>query len=251
MTWNPESTQRVEQVNLTATVASRSNPTTGLAGLQTRYRSSDGNTYGELEFPEVAPLVFPALDQLAAQTSVNDVKKKNKMAEHMSFIANYWDKRATAKYVSHQSAVMTCRRHLPTLASSYLILLTLVWKAMTNPDSVLARVPQEKFRSRYADPNNPAASGSLISFVSGGHLIPGPNARGLVGGIVSVVGQAVRGEPQGSEWARAKRINSANQYSRGNSDTPIGLISTPVGVCKKILKKARSLLFPTCTPKTT
>ena len=39
---------------------------------------------------------------------------------------------------------------------------------MKNPDSVLAKVPQEKFSSRYADPNHAAASGSLISFVPGG-----------------------------------------------------------------------------------
>lgn len=70
---------------------------------------------------------------------------------------------------------------------------------MKNPDSVLAQVPKEKSNSRYADPNNPAASGSLISFVSGGRLIPGPSSPGLVGGIASVVGQAVRGEKQGSE----------------------------------------------------
>ena len=105
MTWNPDSTQRVEQVNLTATIASRSNPTTSLGSLQNKYKSSDGNTYGEWEFPEVAPLVFPALDQLAAQTSEDGVKKKTKMVKGLTFVANYWDKRATAEYVSFRSAI--------------------------------------------------------------------------------------------------------------------------------------------------
>lgn len=87
---------------------------------------------------------------------------------------------------------------------------------MKNPDGVLAKVPQEKFSSRYADPNHHAASRSLISFVSGGHLIPNPESRGLVGGIVSVIGQAVRGERQGSGWDRGMETNSQDtnqQYS--------------------------------------
>lgn len=58
-TWNPQSTQRVEQVNLTA---SSDNPTTGLGGLQSKYKTSDGTPYGEWEFPNVAPLVSPALN---------------------------------------------------------------------------------------------------------------------------------------------------------------------------------------------
>ena len=106
MTWNPESAKRVEQVNLTATIASRSNPATGLRGLQSNYRTSDGNTYGEWEFPEVAPLIFPALDQLAAQTSTDGVKEKTKMAKGMTFVANYWDKRATTEYVSPPFTVL-------------------------------------------------------------------------------------------------------------------------------------------------
>lgn len=43
---------------------------------------------------------------------------------------------------------------------------------MKNPDSVLAKVPQKKCDFRYTDLNYPAASGSFISFVSGGLLIP-------------------------------------------------------------------------------
>ena len=139
---------------------------------------------------------------------------------------------------------------------------------MKNPDSVLAKVPQEKFNSRYADPNHPAASGSLISFVSGGHLVPNPESRGLLGGIVSVVGQAVRGERQGSGWDKFKGTNGqgsnqqyndlqyANQYSRNyrgrarrgrrnNDNRRDGLISTPVHVYKKLLKKVGHFLsFP-------
>lgn len=48
---------------------------------------------------------------------------------------------------------------------------------MKDPDSVLAKVPQKKCDFRYADLNYPAASGSFISFMSGGLLIPNPDSR--------------------------------------------------------------------------
>lgn len=108
MTWNPESTQQVEQVNLTATIASRSAHHTGLSGVQSKFRSSDGKTYGEWEFPETAPLVFPALDQLATSTSKEGTQKKSNMAKGMTFVANYWDKRATAEFVSLQQSFSPC-----------------------------------------------------------------------------------------------------------------------------------------------
>ncbi len=134
-------------------------------------------------------------------------------------------------------------------------------KAGKNPESALANVPQEKFNSRYADPNHPAASGSLISFVSGGRLVPGPNSRGLVGGIASVVGQAVRGEHQGAEREQYKNQTAGGQlyddpYSRhyrgrswrrarNDSDIRIGPISTPVSVYQKLMKKvSRLFTFP-------
>lgn len=79
---------------------------------------------------------------------------------------------------------------------------------MQNPNSVLANVPQGEFKSRYADPKSHAASGSLIAFVSGGHMVPNPESRGLIGGLLNVAGQAIRGEKQGSGW---DRMNAANQ----------------------------------------
>lgn len=126
-------------------------------------------------------------------------------------------------------------------------------KAMASPNTPLAQVPQPEFKSRYADPKNAAASGSLISFVSGGKLVPGPGSRGLIGGVASVIGQAVRGEKQGAEWQRAARdyeyaeryypgmqaqmytsryAGRGWRYKRGRP----GLISTPVGAVKKVLK---------------
>jgi hypothetical protein len=153
--------------------------------------------------------------------------------------------------------------------SSFLLLTLPLQKASTNPDSVLAQVPQEKFNSRYADPNHPAASGSLISFVSGGKLIPNPGSRGLIGGISSVVGQAVRGEAQGSKWPQNSETSlpDANPHSQHNTQHDDdhhsrhhrrrrgregrrghggrdGIVSTPIGVYRKLLKKVRFRLLP-------
>ncbi|KAH0347244.1 hypothetical protein KCU83_g6925, partial [Aureobasidium melanogenum] len=205
MTWNPDSNNKVEQVNINKTVATLNKGSRGVSGVQDKFRSSDGITYGELAFPEVAPLVFPTLDELAAQTGPEAAKKKSNVAKGMTFVANYWDKRATAEY------------------------------SMQHPDSVLAQVPQGEFTSRYADPNHAAASGSLISFVSGGRLIPGPNSRGLIGGLASVIGQAARGEKQGSEWERYTAENAQRQQPPRREKK--GIIPTPIRTYKKLLAK--------------
>lgn len=110
---------------------------------------------------------------------------------------------------------------------------------MQNPDSVLAQVPQSEFNSRYADPNHAAASGSLISFVSGGKLIPGPNSRGLIGGLASVIGQAARGEKQGSEWERYAAEDTQRLRARHGKK---GIISTSIRTYKKLLAKVSSLV---------
>jgi hypothetical protein len=96
MTWNPESTRGIEHVDLNATIASRSTD----GGFGSQYRTSDGNTYGEFSFPETAPLVFPALDDLAAQTSAEGLQRTSSMAGKMKFVGEYWDKRAAADFVS-------------------------------------------------------------------------------------------------------------------------------------------------------
>lgn len=100
MTWNPESSHRSQSVNITDTIASRS--ATGDSSITSKFRSSDGRT-AECDFPEVAPLVFPVLDQVAAQTSTDGGQMKKKVQSTMAFVADYWDRRATAEYVSFSS----------------------------------------------------------------------------------------------------------------------------------------------------
>ena len=59
-----------------------------------------GETQGELEMPESAPLVFPALDNVAQSVvQSGDVEKKNAFMRSTKFVSNYYDKRAQMEYV--------------------------------------------------------------------------------------------------------------------------------------------------------
>lgn len=260
MTWKPESSHRVDRVDLRTTIASHGQPNTGFSGFQNRFRSSDGRTHGDLEFPEVAPLVFPSLDRLAAQGGAEGAKKKGKMAESMGFVADYWDKRAAARYVG--LSVFADGALKPYCTNPSANHLPFLVQAGEHPHSTLAQVPPEQFSSRYADPNHPASSGSLISFVSGGRLNPGPESRGLIGGVASAIGQAVRRAPPGSEWNKVTThrdqsydFASGDRYGRGYqgrgrrggqhrpSYPREGPILTPVRAYKKLLKKVRLHAF--------
>ena len=53
-----------------------------------------------MEFPEVAPLIFPALDNLVDSQGEDAVRMRDKLKKKADFVGDYWDKRAQAKYVS-------------------------------------------------------------------------------------------------------------------------------------------------------
>lgn len=76
MTWNPQSTKRLERVNIAGTIESRSKTSEEAAGILTKFRSSDGKGWGEIDFPEVAPLIFPALDTYGARTDAAAATEK-------------------------------------------------------------------------------------------------------------------------------------------------------------------------------
>jgi hypothetical protein len=60
-----------------------------------RLRVASGKTYGEMELGEVAPLVYPALEEIAANP-----KDQGKFKKAQKFLAEYGDKRAQANYVN-------------------------------------------------------------------------------------------------------------------------------------------------------
>lgn len=94
------------------------------------FESSSGAT--SFEWPQMAPLVFPALHGL-------DGEKQAAVKRSGKFVAEYMDKRARAKWAGE------------------------------NPESDLANATgKEKFSSRYSDPNHPASSGDPVALLTGG-----------------------------------------------------------------------------------
>ncbi len=107
--------------------------------LKNDLKFTSGKTHTELELPEAAPLIFPHLDAAAEEEEAG--KKPNAFKKSGRFIGDYMDRRANAVYNTE------------------------------NPESSLSTGTPE-FKSKYADPNHPASSGSLISLVTGGKVDP-------------------------------------------------------------------------------
>ena len=155
--YKPESQARSETVDISPTISHKTSPTGGRAKqtIQNSGRSA-AKTYGEVEMPEAAALIFPALDVLAAD-EVGPGGKNHNIKRKGKFVADYFDKRAQAAYMSG------------------------------NPGSTLAAAnpAQHNFASRDADPNHPANSGSSTSLLTGGNIDPKARqqqGRGMSGG---------------------------------------------------------------------
>jgi hypothetical protein len=97
LTWNPETSDArtaVDFEGMAAKVMEKDgNP---LASL----RKSNGKTYGEFQWPETAPLIYPALDDLAGTTDGGMQAKKSSLQKKRRFVEDYMDRRAQAKFVS-------------------------------------------------------------------------------------------------------------------------------------------------------
>ncbi|KAF1350655.1 hypothetical protein BDV97DRAFT_382435 [Delphinella strobiligena] len=152
MTWRPGSQESCEQVDVTTTISKfNTRPHSGASAFKTKFKRSAGVSVGDYSFPEAVPLVFPGLDKLAEESGEETKKKQKKVARARKFVTEYNDKRAQARY------------------------------AGKNPESLLAQTPKHTFKSRYADPNHPAASGNLIRLITGGHINPAPHSAGFGG----------------------------------------------------------------------
>lgn len=103
MTWNPElpdAPSTTLDLNSMIFKATDRGGSDMLSRLRHKFKSSDGTGFGNI-FPEVAPLVFPELDQLASDEDAE--KKLSKTKKKREFVSNYWDKRAQATFVSKWS----------------------------------------------------------------------------------------------------------------------------------------------------
>lgn len=162
MTWKPSKPgEVVTQVTFDAAIdqaaqnaSGSGSGSGGSSGIRNKMQASHGTT--NFEWPESAPLVFPTLDKLSAtpegRQAVEDAEKKqpNGMKRSMLFAMDYMDKRAQAQW------------------------------ANDHPESQLAQLGvKPEFHSRYADPNHPASSGSLLALLTGGAVGGGVSERKL------------------------------------------------------------------------
>jgi hypothetical protein len=139
ITYKPDSSSAHEALDINKAISSYMSPADGtMKNFGQNMRLSSGKTYGEMELPEAAPLIFPALDRVADDTSAEGVKKQTKMKSTQKFVSDYFDRRAQAQY------------------------------AAENPGSSLAVPTEKQFASRYSDPNHAVNNGSLISLITGG-----------------------------------------------------------------------------------
>lgn len=101
LTYKPESSETHSSVDITkAITSSLDDTTTGFKKTLKNIKLSSGTTYGELEMPEAAPLIFPALDRIADIEGSENSQKSNKFKDSGKFVTDYFDRRAQAKYVS-------------------------------------------------------------------------------------------------------------------------------------------------------
>lgn len=106
MKYIPQGTRpiSVQQADLNTMISKENAPHKSYQNLRA---VNAGRSYGAIEMPDSAPLVFPALDE-AAQTQ--DPAKANKLKGSMAFVTDYYDKRAQASYVcpSLSNSLLLC-----------------------------------------------------------------------------------------------------------------------------------------------
>ncbi|KAG9693468.1 hypothetical protein KCU95_g6331, partial [Aureobasidium melanogenum] len=149
LTWNPDTDEARTAIDFNGMAAKVINGQNG--SLMTSLRKSNGKTYGEFQWPETAPLIYPGLDALASTTGQGASSTKKSLQKKRQFVEDYMDRRAQAKF------------------------------AKDNPDSALAAGPKPEFASRFADPSHPANNGSLVALLSGG-AIQMPERNNMLGG---------------------------------------------------------------------
>ena len=120
---------------------------------------ASGTSHGDMEIPESAPLIYPALDKTAAEAAQEDVEEANnkkpkapgKFKKSTNFVNDYLDRRARA--IFHAENPSSCALNTPGADDT------------------------TQFASRYSDPTHPAASGSLAALLTGGRLDPKEKRR--------------------------------------------------------------------------
>lgn len=85
--------------SLATAIATTSDVKTGVRKYTDKLRTHSGTT-GPSEFPESAPLVFPVLDWLETNANAEQAEKLGRYKKFRKFVADYYDRRVQAEYVS-------------------------------------------------------------------------------------------------------------------------------------------------------
>ncbi|KAJ0167462.1 hypothetical protein CTA2_2505 [Colletotrichum tanaceti] len=133
---NPGVSERIGDM-----AAQRTSAKDGWQGMKGQIGEMMKMSNGNFNWPEPAPLVFPATKSGMAESGSEDgtKKKKNALDRMEIWMEDMSDKRAQTK-----------------------------WAAENSDKPAASLMPNHEFRSRYADPNHPAASGDLVALVTGG-----------------------------------------------------------------------------------
>ncbi|GKU17249.1 unnamed protein product, partial [Fusarium langsethiae] len=102
MTWREDTGRAHEMVDLNKTIASSMSSQD--SGIANKFKRSSGKTYGDFSLPDAAPLIFPTLDALDDVDTEESKGFKKNMAAKKIFVAEYYDKRAQAEFVSIRSS---------------------------------------------------------------------------------------------------------------------------------------------------
>jgi hypothetical protein len=100
MTYKPDKESSGEPVMVSSIIGKTITPANSKFKEQLKLLTlTSGVTKGEMELPEAAPLIYPALDDVLEEGG----EKKNAFARSSDFAAKYLDRRAHAKYVCNMS----------------------------------------------------------------------------------------------------------------------------------------------------
>ena len=99
LTWNPDNPDAQATVDFESMARK---VMSGNSGFRSSLRSSNGKTHGEFQWPEVAPLIYPGLDALAATSDEEGKAKRSSLKKRRVFVEDYMDRRAQAKFVGFE-----------------------------------------------------------------------------------------------------------------------------------------------------
>lgn len=172
-----------------------SEPDSDLRRRLMKLRLTSGTTRGEMSLPDAAPLIYPAIDDAANNPSE---EKQNFLKASGAFMNTYLDRRAHAIYAS-------------TNSNSQLVA----------PDS------QRQFKSKYADPNHPIHSGTVLGLITAGKFDPIASKRARKARRRAQRQGVVLTEEEVKNAEMGRKMDPARGGRRQGAG-PIGLVLKPV-----------------------